>query len=171
MDKIFFDSWDSILRTLIISVLAYTALIAMLRMVGNRPLTQLNAFDFIVNVALGSTLATVLLNKDVALADGVLTFLILIILQMIIRYLNKRSEKFSKLVKTKPQLLFYQGEYLEDALDKNSISREEILQIVRSEGVGDLDKIGAIVLETNGRFSVIQQLKEDDRSVLKKIKN
>ena len=74
IEDIFFESWDSIIRTAIISVQAYIRLLVMLRIAGNRPLTQLNAFDFIVNVAIGSTLATVMLNKDVVLADGVLIF-------------------------------------------------------------------------------------------------
>lgn len=81
MDKVFFDSWESILRTLIISVLAYGSLVVILRISGKRTLSKMNAYDLIVTVALGSTLATVLLNKDVALADGVLTFILLISLQ------------------------------------------------------------------------------------------
>src|SRR5690606_19133815 len=77
MEKIFFDSWESIIRTSILSVAAYVGLVLILRTAGNRPLTQLNAFDFIVNVAIGSTLATVMLNKNVALADGLLAFVML----------------------------------------------------------------------------------------------
>jgi uncharacterized membrane protein YcaP (DUF421 family) len=66
----FFDSWDWLLRTLIIVVLAYGTLIALLRLAGKRTLTKLNAFDLVVTVALGSTLATALLSKDVAQGKG-----------------------------------------------------------------------------------------------------
>ena len=69
MEQIFFTSWTSIFRTLIIGVLAYVGLILMLRVSGKRTLSKMNAFDLIVTVALGSTLATVLLTKSVALAD------------------------------------------------------------------------------------------------------
>ncbi|MBD0377567.1 MAG: DUF421 domain-containing protein, partial [Flavisolibacter sp.] len=72
MKNIFFDSWESIIRTIIITVLAYALLIFLLRTSGKRTLSKMNAFDFIVTVALGSTLATVMLNKNVALIDGVL---------------------------------------------------------------------------------------------------
>ena len=51
MDEMFFDGWQSLLRTLVIGVLAYAALVGILRISGNRTLSKLNAFDFIVTVA------------------------------------------------------------------------------------------------------------------------
>lgn len=165
MEKIFFDSWDSIIRTAIISVLAYVGLVLMLRVAGNRPLTQLNAFDFIVNVAIGSTLATVMLNKDVVLADGLLTFAMLIGLQLAISYFNRNSSAFSKAIKTSSVLLFYNGEFLDDALKKHLLSQEELLQAVRSQGISSLDQVKAIILETNGKFSVIKNDSESIKSV------
>lgn len=44
---------------LVIGVLAYASLILLLRASGKRTLSKMNAFDFIVTVALGSTLASV----------------------------------------------------------------------------------------------------------------
>ncbi len=65
----------------------------------------MNAFDFIVTVALGSTLATVILSKDVALIDGVLAFFLLIYLQFVITYLSARFKIVSHIVKSTPSLL------------------------------------------------------------------
>ncbi|WP_238388177.1 hypothetical protein [Hymenobacter sediminis] len=70
MEQAFFSSWTSIARTLIVGVAAYAGLIILLRASGKRTLTKMNAFDLVVTVALGSTLATVLLTKSVALAAG-----------------------------------------------------------------------------------------------------
>jgi uncharacterized membrane protein YcaP (DUF421 family) len=72
MDTLFFDTWESLIRTGIIALLSYFGLLSMLRIVGNRTLTQLNAFDLVVTVALGSTLATSILTKSVPLFDGLL---------------------------------------------------------------------------------------------------
>ena len=57
-ENIFFDNWESIGRTFSVGLLAYFSLIAMLRISGKRTLSQMKEFDFIVTVALGSTLAT-----------------------------------------------------------------------------------------------------------------
>ena len=77
----FFDDWFGLLRVMVVGVAAYAALVALLRASGKRTLAKLNAFDFVVTVALGSTLATVLLSKDVALAEGLRAFALLTGLQ------------------------------------------------------------------------------------------
>ena len=75
---------------LIVGTLAYAALILLLRASGNRTLSKMNAFDFVVTVALGSTLATMLLSADVALAEGVVALALLIGLQFVITWLSAR---------------------------------------------------------------------------------
>jgi uncharacterized membrane protein YcaP (DUF421 family) len=73
----FFDSWFGLLRVVVVGTLAYVALVVLLRASGKRTLAKLNAFDLIVTVALGSTLATVLLSKSVALLEGLVAFILL----------------------------------------------------------------------------------------------
>jgi uncharacterized membrane protein YcaP (DUF421 family) len=77
----FFDSWMGLLRVVVVGTLAYVILVLLLRVTGKRTLSKMNAFDLVVTVALGSTLATVLLSKDVALAEGVVAFALLVLLQ------------------------------------------------------------------------------------------
>ena len=170
MDKIFFDNWESIFRTFIISILAYVALVILLRIFGKRTLSKMNAFDFIVTIALGSTLATVLLNKDVALADGVLAFALLISFQYIITYWSARSRKISKLVKSTPTLLVYRGEMLERAMKKERIARDEIFAIVREKGFSDLEEIDAVVLETDGSLTLIKKVQDMDNPTMSQVK-
>ena len=76
--SIFFAGWSGIIRIVIVGVLAYAALVLVLRISGNRTLSKMHAFDLVVTVALGSTLATVILSKDVALAEGLTAFALLI---------------------------------------------------------------------------------------------
>ena len=58
---------------------------------------------------------------------------------------------------------FSKGEYVRDALSDCRISEEEVVQMIRSEGVAGLDDVGAVVLESNGRFSVIKKLSKEGR--------
>lgn len=169
MEKIFFDSWESLVRTFLIGIFSYVGLVLMLRVVGNRTLSQLNAFDFIVTVALGSTLSAVILSKDVALADGFLALALLIILQLLISKASVRSKSFRGLVKTEPMLLFFKGGFLPKSLNRHRITQDEILQIVRSSGIGNLEDVDAIILETNGNFSVIKKLGEKEHSTIQNV--
>jgi hypothetical protein len=104
-----FDNWQGLGRVALVGVCAYVALVLMLRLSGNRTLSKLNAFDFVVTVALGSTLATVLLSKDVALAEGLLAFAVLIGLQFLVTWTSVHVSWFNHLVKSEPVLLFHQA--------------------------------------------------------------
>lgn len=169
MDTLFFNSWDSVFRTLIIGVFSYIGLVLMLRISGNRTLSQLNAFDFIVTVALGSTLATVILNKSISLADGLIALGMLILLQYTVSSLSVRWETLRGVIKTEPFVLVYRGKFLPDALKKHRITEDEVLQMLRSEGIGNVTEVDAVVLETNGNFSVIKKTDQAGDSTLKNV--
>ncbi|NJN15180.1 MAG: DUF421 domain-containing protein [Oscillochloris sp.] len=165
----FFDGWQGIWRTLIVGVLAYLALVALLRVSGKRTLSKMNAFDLIVTVALGSTLATILLSSDVALAEGLTAFALLIGLQFVIAWLSVHSKTVSKLVKADPTLLVYQGRILPDVLRHERVVDAEVLAAIRSEGFADLADVAAVVLETDGTFTVIKKVAQPTKSTLENV--
>lgn len=151
-----FDSWMGLGRVLLVGPLAYLALVAILRISGKRTLTKLNAFDLVVTVALGSTLATVLLSKSVALAEGVLAMAILVFLQFAITWLAVRVNWVDGLIKSEPTLLVHNGLFLEQALRAQRVTKDEVFSALRSSGAGDLALVDAVVLETDGSMSVLK---------------
>jgi uncharacterized membrane protein YcaP (DUF421 family) len=156
MSQIFFDNWETLFRTLIIGVLAYVSLVMLLRISGRRTLSKMNAFDMVVTVALGSTLATILLNRDVALAEGVLAFALLIGMQYLVTWSSVRMPWVRKIVTGEPALLVYEGKLLPSALKRARVTEDEIHSAVRSAGRQTFEQIKAVVLETDGSFSVVQ---------------
>lgn len=88
---IFFDGWEGIVRTLILGILAYVMIVTYLRLSGLRTLSKMNAFDFIVTIALGSTLASILLSKEVTLAEGTVAVGTLVGLQFLVTWISVRA--------------------------------------------------------------------------------
>lgn len=171
MKMIFFDNWDSIIRLLVIGVLAYVALVLLLRISGKRTLSKMNAFDFVVTVALGSTLATVLLNKSIPLSEGVLAFALLISLQFLITWLSVRYKAVGRLVKSEPTLLAYRGRFLEKAMKQERITEDELLAVMRQNNVTGVENTEAIVLETDGTLSVIGRTDQTNVPVLRNVRD
>ena len=151
----FFDNGGELLRILIVGTLGYAWLMLVLRVTGKRTLAQLNAFDFIVTVALGSTLATVILSSTVAWSEGALALLLLAVLQLVVAWAVRKAPPLRHIVTAEPTLLLRDGQPLDDAMARQRITRQSLLQVVRSSGIGGLDQVAAVVLETNGRISVI----------------
>lgn len=156
-DRVFFDSWDSLGRTALTGVAAYAGLVLLLRISGKRTLAKMNAFDLVVTVALGSTLSTILVSKDVPLADGVLALGLLIALQFAVAWTAVRAPRFESVLKSSPSLLLYRGELRRRELLAQRVSDAEVRAAVRSAGYADLEDVGAVVLETDGTFSVIPE--------------
>ncbi len=152
----FFDSWAGLGRVVLVGALAYVALVLLLRVSGKRTLSKMNAFDLVVTVALGSTLASVLLSKDVALAEGVVAFALLIALQFAIAWLSVRSSTGGQLVKAEPALLVHRGRLLRQALRRERVVEAEVLAAVREQGLAALEDVEAVVLETDSTFSVLK---------------
>ncbi len=156
MERIFFDGWDSLLRTVVIGVLAYVALVVCLRVSGKRTLSKMNAFDLVVTVALGSTLATILLSKDVTLAQGMLAIVLLIGMQFAVTWSSVRVRWVRRLVTGEPALLVHRGELLPSALRKARVTEDEVRAAVRAAGLPALEEAASVVLETDGSFSVVR---------------
>jgi uncharacterized membrane protein YcaP (DUF421 family) len=159
---VFFSGWDPVGRVLIVGVLAYAGLVLLLRISGKRTLSKMNAFDLVVTVALGSTLATILLSKDTALAEGLTAFALLIALQFAVAWSSRRAQWFNRLVKSEPALLLHRGEFLDSALRRERVTRQEVLAATRSSGARTLGEVAAVVLETDGSFSVVKRRDEAD---------
>jgi uncharacterized membrane protein YcaP (DUF421 family) len=165
----FFDGWEGLFRTLVVGSVAYVALVLLLRVTGKRTLSKMNAFDLVVTVALGSTLATVLLSKDVALAEGILAFALLILLQLLVTWSSVRSGRVRRVVKAEPRLLLHRGRMLKAGLLEERVTEEEILAAIRGSGRASLGEIDAVVLETDGSFSVIGSAPGDDPSAMRTV--
>ncbi len=171
MENIFFNSWESTLRTLLITVMAYALLVFMLRVSGKRTLSQMNAFDMVITIAMGSTLATVMLNKQVALLDGALALFLLIFLQFIITWSSVRSSAVRKLIRSSPTLLVYKGEMDRRMMKQERITVEEIQEAARESGCTSMDELQAVVLETTGELTVIKKFSERIDEVITDVRN
>ncbi|GAB4452137.1 MAG: DUF421 domain-containing protein [Armatimonadaceae bacterium] len=159
--KYYFATWEEIGRVILISTCAYLGLVFLLRISGKRTLSKMNAFDLVVTVALGSTLATTLLSKDVAMIEGLVAFAMLIGLQFVITYFSVRSDTVIKLIKAEPTLLYHRGQFLPGAMKHQRVLEVEVRASVRSQGIAAMEQVEAVVLETDGSMTVIKRSDDD----------
>lgn len=152
---LFFNDWKSLARVLIATPFAYVALVFLLRATGKRTLSKLNAFDLVITVALGSTLASVITSKSIALAEGVLALALLVALQFVVTALSVRVRWIDNLVKSEPTLLCRSGKPLEGAMRRQRVTHAELLTAVRESGAERLDEAEAVFLETDGTLTAI----------------
>ena len=153
------DSWAELGRILAVGAAAYVTLVVVLRFSGKRTLAKLNAYDLVVTVALGSVLATILLSSDVAWAEGFTALALLAALQWLVAWASARWGGVRSVLTARPTLLFREGRPLLGPMEEQRVTLDEIRQAVRATGSGDLADVAAVVLETDGSFSVVPRSK------------
>jgi uncharacterized membrane protein YcaP (DUF421 family) len=124
---IFFDGWSGVVRTAVLAVLTYGALVLLIRVAGKRTLAKMNVFDFVFVIALGSALASTVLSSGTTLAEGVVGIGVLISVQYAFSWLAVRSSRLERLINGEPRLLVRRGELLREAMRRERVTEEEIL--------------------------------------------
>ncbi len=152
-----FDGWAPLVHTVVVGALSYLLLVVLLRTTGKKSMARMNVFDSVFAVALGSALSIAVMDSTVTLANGLTAFIVLIGLQLMLRYLTRVSKRLEEFINGNPQMLFRNGKFLERAMSKEATTEEEILQAIRQQGILSLDDVAAVVLETDGKFSVIRK--------------
>jgi uncharacterized membrane protein YcaP (DUF421 family) len=161
-----FDNWQDLLRLLLVGTAAYVALIVILRVTGKRTLSKMNAFDLVVTVALGSTLSAALMDSSISFAEACAAFGLLAGLQYGVTWASVRSDLVQRLVKSDPTLVFFDGRMIASALHVQRVTEAEILAAIRAEGRADTAGVLAVVLETDGSFSVLGRSDKPGRESL-----
>jgi uncharacterized membrane protein YcaP (DUF421 family) len=151
----FFHSWSDIGRTVAVSALAFVVIVTLLRIVGPQALARMSGFDVVFTVTMGSVIATVVVSRDVTLAQGVAALVTMLALQEVIRRLQSRFLPVHHLVRQAPRVLLWDGTLLEDRLQGSGVSADEIRAAVRKAGLRSLGDALIVVLENDGEWSVI----------------
>jgi len=150
-----FDGWGGILRILVITPAAYGALVVVLRVSGKRTLAKLNAFDLVVTVAIGSTMASIITSKNLALVEGLVALCLLVVLQFVVTAASVRWPWVNRVVKSDPALLVREGRTLPAPMRRERITGDELLAAARQVGCERLEDIRAIYLESDGTLTAM----------------
>lgn len=152
----------------IVTFVSYLFILFLLRLSGKRTLLKMNAFDFIITVSLGAVFGNMLINYKENLYQGIYVISLLLLFQFFSSLLSSRYAFFDTLLKANPTLLFYEGEYYESILKQERIPKSEVLQAMREQGIGRIEEVGAVILETDGTISVLlkKKSKEDNLDTL-----
>jgi len=142
------------LRVALATFLIFAFIIFLTRLVGKRGVAKMNSFDWIVTVALGSIVAAGIVSPD-DFGPALIASFVLVSLQWCLTKLSLKTKWIEKFIKANPTLLMMNGEILQDGQDKTHVTETEILSAARGAGLASLQDVKAMILETDGSFSVI----------------
>lgn len=161
--SVFEISWDQLGEIALAALLTYLAIILIVRVNGSRTTSQLNSFDWIINVMIGSLAASGVLLENLFILGSLVAILVLASLQFVLTWITRQSPTAENIVKQAPVLLTHKGKFLDEAMTKTRVSRDEIMTALRGNGMPPVQDANWVVLETNGTLGIIPR--QDDLSI------
>jgi uncharacterized membrane protein YcaP (DUF421 family) len=143
-----------ILEKLARPVVVYLVLVVLLRLFGKRELAQLNPFDLVVLLSLSNTVQNAIIGDDNSVTGGVIgAFGLLAINWLVVRVLF-RSPGLTRALEGRSTVLVLNGQLDIKAMEREALSREELLSVIHKQGFEDFDKVRRCQLDPNGTFYV-----------------
>jgi uncharacterized membrane protein YcaP (DUF421 family) len=143
-----------ILEKLARPVIVYLVLVLLLRLFGKRELAQLNPFDLVVLLSLSNTVQNAIIGDDNSVSGGVIgAFGLLAINWLVVRVLF-RSKRLTRAIEGRASVLIRNGQLDQRALRRESLTREELLDVIHRQGFQNFHQVHRCELEPNGTFYV-----------------
>jgi uncharacterized membrane protein YcaP (DUF421 family) len=143
-----------VVEKLLRPVVVYLVLVLLLRIFGKRELAQLNPFDLVVLLSLSNTVQNAIIGDDNSVTGGVIgAFSLLAINWLVVRVLFN-SPRLTRILEGKPAVLISDGQIDRKALKRESLTREELIEVIHRQGFEHLHEVRRCELEPNGTFYV-----------------
>ncbi len=156
------ENLNDLALIVVFAAIVYFTVIFLHRLIGKRTASQMNNFDWIVTVAMGAITGATILSEGIALAEGLTAVTALLALQFCVTRASVEWKWFGETVSAQARLVYYQGTFLEDAMQSERVTKREIRAAARGGGNRTLDDVSAVVLEADGTLSVISKSEDEE---------
>lgn len=142
------------LEKLLRPIIVYLVLVLLLRIFGKRELAQLNPFDLVVLLSLSNTVQNAIIGDDNSVSGGVIGAFSLLGINWIVVRILFRSPRLTRLLEGRAAILIRDGQIDRKAMERESLSREELIEVIHRQGFEHVSEVRRCELEPNGTFYV-----------------
>jgi uncharacterized membrane protein YcaP (DUF421 family) len=144
-------AWELAIRCAVI----YFVLLVGLRVTGKREVGQFTLFDLVLVLLVANAVQPAMTGPDTSLLGGVIIIVVLLAINVLVGRLRLRDPRVQALLGGHPTVLVQDGEWIDAALERESVDREECLMAFREHGIDAVADVKLAVLEVDGTISVV----------------
>lgn len=144
-------------RTIIVLIILFI----LTKIMGKKQISQMNAYDYLIGITIGSIGADISLDIEKNLFGGIIALIIYGLSSIIVTYLTLKSIVFRRIFIGVPTLLIDRGKILEKNMNKEGIDINDLQEEARQNGYFNLNKINYAILETNGNISFMPKIENE----------
>ncbi len=150
------DIGDALLGGVLLSVLAVAWVILLIRFIGLRSLSKMTSYDFVITLATGSLVAQAAgADQWSGYVQALTAIGALMLLQAVLERARRRGDRIGAIITNEPVLLVREGRFIDRAMRRTRTTRGEVFAKLRAKGIGEIERVSAVILETTGDLSIL----------------
>ncbi|MEH7441152.1 DUF421 domain-containing protein [Bacillus sp. JJ1122] len=149
---------ETILTTMLRTLLGFSVLFFLTRILGKKQLSQMTFFTYITGIALGNIAGDMVVHRDIKLIDGVTGLTLWAFLTLTIEYIALKSAKARILLDGEPTIIIKQGKIIEKAMKSNKLNMDDLTMLLRIKNIFSITEVDYAILEPNGQISVLKKV-------------
>lgn len=136
-------------------ILIYVLAVILSKLIGIKIISQMNFFDFIMAVSVGSMIAKIIIDKDHVVFSGIIALVTFTLLTIATSYLNLKSYTARRIINAKTLILIENGRIIDKNMKRLRITVNELMMKLREKDVFNLEDVQFAIMEGNGQLSVL----------------
>ncbi|QCJ44632.1 DUF421 domain-containing protein [Bacillus sp. S3] len=133
----------------------YVLALFLTRKIGTKLISQMNFFDFIMGVSMGSIVANAVIDKQFATFSAITTLILFTILTLFTGYLSLKNLTLRKLINSEPVTLVENGAIVDENMKKIKWTINELKMKLREKNAFNVADVEFAIMETDGNLSVL----------------
>lgn len=154
------------ISTVIKGILIYVLSLFLSKLIGIKIISQMNFFDFVMGVSVGSMIAKIIIDKEHVVFSGLIALLVFTALTIATSYINLKSYKVRRLINARPLIVVDKSRIINKNMKKLRLTLNELMMKLREKDVFNLEDVEFAIMEKSGQLSVM--LKADKKPLTPK---
>ncbi|OAV43781.1 DUF421 domain-containing protein [Lewinella sp. 4G2] len=155
MENWLISSPATLLITVVSVLIIMSVLLVSIRLFGLRSLAKMSSVDFASTIAIGSILASTMMNTDSSLLKGTVAILATLGFQQVFSKLKRDSDAIEAIAENSPKYLMIGTEIIKENLEASGVTHADLMAKLREANVLRFSEIKYVVFETTGDVSVL----------------
>lgn len=147
----------SIFETSLRTLIGFTILLILTRLLGKKQLGQLTIFTYITGIALGNIAGDMVVHRDIKLIDGIVGLVLWALLTFIVEFVSLKSSKARVLLDGEPAIVIKKGVIMQKELAAQRLNMDDLTMLLRINNVFSIEDVDYAILEPNGQLSVLKK--------------
>ena len=144
-----------VLQVILASLFSAVILFLIAKIIGHKQVAQLEFFDYITGITIGSIAAELATTLDKPWWKPTISMLVFGTITVALSIITRRFARSRKFINGTPTIIMNDGKLYRENMKKAKLELSEFLLLCRQEGYFDLNDIQTAIFEYNGKLSIL----------------